>query len=97
MKMTDEDYYKKRSSKIFEEETLLTADPRTSVELAVVRVRRWPLNWRSAKARNEYDVRWRAKGDGKWSISSTHRTAPAATKRLIVLQKNSHGLTFTNR
>lgn len=97
MKKTDKDYYKKRSSRIFEEETLLTADPRTGVELAVVRVRLWPLSWRSAKVRNEYDVRWRARGDGKWSISSTHRTVPAATKRLVVLQKNSHGLTFTSR
>jgi len=97
MKKTDSDYYKKRISKIFEEETILTSDPRTGVELAVIRVRRWPLNWRSAKVRNEYDVRWRAIGDGKWSISSTHRSAPAATKRLIVLQKNSHGLTFTSR
>ena len=97
MRKTDKDYYNKRSSKIFEEETILTADPGTGVELVVVRVGRWPLNRRSAKARNEYDVRWRAKGDGKWSISSTHSTAPAATKRLIVLQKNSHGLTFTSR
>ena len=84
---------------IISEELLLQADPRTGVELGVFRVKSWPKyrGYGRLTVKTEYDCRWRALGSEKWSIRSTHRTTGAATKELIRLRDNSHGLTFTQR
>ena len=84
--------------KIFSEEVIMQCDPYTGVELAVFQVKRWPAQFRRGNTlKTEYDCRWRALGASEWSIRSTHRTGSAATKELIRLRNNSHGLTFTQK